>query len=58
MSNIEVKSSASGSFWYIKANGTVLEGFKKTGYGAATKRQVEAIADGYRRIASHNNGRV
>jgi len=45
---VTIETSPAGSYWYIKVNGVIVEGFVKRGHGRATLAQVRAIAEEYK----------
>ena len=49
INQVTIESSKGGTHWYIKRDGVFLEGFVKRGHGAATLKQVERVADYYRK---------
>jgi len=45
---VTIETSPAGSYWYIKVNGVIVEGFVKFGLGRATLAQVKAVAEEYK----------
>jgi hypothetical protein len=45
---VTIETSPAGSYWYIKVNGVIVEGFVKFGLGRATLAQVKEAAEEYK----------